>query len=256
MSILLDDPAPAVRRIRIDRPAARNAIDDEVRAALLAAIDEAGTEPAVRAVVIGGVGGLFCAGGDLPSLVGLDHDAALARMRSGHAVVSAVWSCPKPVVVAVERFAIGAGAGLALLADEIVMGRSAIFAFPFLRLGLVPDWGLMGSLRLRAGWAAAQRIVRDGQPVKADEAVPLGLADRLADDAAVMDEAIAAAIRLADHPPAAFARFKQAMRGDAATALALHAEAEAQADCIVGAEFAEGYAAFRDKRDPVFGTRP
>jgi len=252
MSVVLDNPAPRVRRIRIDRPDARNAIDDAVRAALLAAVGDAADDAAVRAVMIGGAGGLFCAGGDLPSLIGLDREAALARMRSGHAVVSAIWSCPKPVVAAVERFAIGAGAGLALLADEIVMGNSAIFAFPFLRLGLVPDWGLMGSLRLRAGWAAAGRIVRQGQPVKGEEAMSLGLADRLADDAAVMDEAIAAAVRMADQAPAAFARFKQAMRGDAATALDLAAEAEAQADCIIGPEFAEGYAAFREKRDPGF----
>ena len=251
MTARIDEPAPGVRRILIDRPDARNAINGDTRAALIAAVADACSAEAVRALLLGGTNGLFSAGGDLPSLVGLDREAALARLQHGHELVTRLWECPKPVVVAVERFAVGAAAGLALLADEIVLGQSAQFVFPFLRLGLVPDWGLMGSLKLRTGWARATRLLRDGATVKGEQALAFGLADRLVKDEAVMAESIAAAESLAKLPPEAFATMKRLMRGDAAV-LGLAEEAAAQARRIVSDEFAEGYAAFREKREPRF----
>ena len=251
MTIRSDTPAPGVRRILIDRPEARNAIDGETRAALIAAVADARSDEVARALLLGGADGLFSAGGDLPSLVGLDRAAALARLQQGHELVTALWEFPKPVVVAVERFAVGAAAGLALLADEILVGRSAQFAFPFLRLGLVPDWGLMGSLKLRVGWSQAIRLLRDSAAVKGERALAIGLADRLVEDEKVMAEAIAAAEALAKLPRAAFATMKRLMRGDAAV-LGLAEEAAAQAGRIVSDEFAAGYAAFREKREPRF----
>ena len=251
MTIRIDEPGPRVWRILIDRPEARNAIDGETRAALIAAVADARSDEAARALLLGGANGLFSAGGDLPSLVGLDRSAALARLQHGHELVTALWEFPKPVVVAVERFAVGAAAGLALLADEIIVGRSAQFAFPFLRLGLVPDWGLVGSLKLRVGWAQAIRLLRDSAVVKGERALALGLADRLVEDEKVMAEAVAAAEALARLPREAFATMKRLMRGDAA-ALGLAEEAAAQAERIVSDEFAEGHAAFREKREPRF----
>lgn len=252
MTVRIDEPEPRVRRIRLDRPEARNAINEAVRTALYDAVTDAVADDAVRALLIAGAGGVFSGGGDLPSLVGLDEAAARERLRDGHRIVAAFWNCPKPVLAAVERFAVGAAAGLTLLADEIVIGRSAFLSFPFLRLGLIPDWGLGATLRIRAGAVAAARLLREGEPVGAEQAVSLGLADRVVDDDQVMADTLAAALRAAALPPAAFARLKRAMRGDAATVLALEAEANAQAECIASAEFQEGYAAFREKRPPNF----
>lgn len=251
MTVRVDTPEPGVRRILLDRPEARNAIDESVRHFLLAAVTEAIGDRAVRSILIGGTGGVFSGGGDLPSMVGIGRDAARARMESGHRIVSALWTCPKPVVVAVEKFAVGAAAGIAMVADEVVIGRGATLIFPFLRLGLVADWGLMATLRLRAGYTAAARLLREAKPVSAEDAVALGLADRVVDDEAVMAEALAAAGRLAALPLGAFARLKRQMRGGA-DVLALPAEAEAQADCLTSDEFTEGYAAFREKRTPRF----
>lgn len=251
MTLRIDRPAPRVLRLLIDRPAARNAIDGDTRNALLAAIEAAGDEGEVRALILGGVDGMFCAGGDLPSMVGISQNAALERMRHGHRVVAALWTFPKPVVVAVEKFAVGAGAGLALLADEVVMGRGAIFGFPFIRLGLVPDWGLMGTAPRRVGAAAAARLFRDGATVKGEAALALGLADRLVDDTEVQAEALRVAAGFARLPPGGFAALKSHLRGDAET-LGLVAEAAAQADCLTSPEFVEGYAAFREKREPEF----
>ncbi|MDF7774777.1 enoyl-CoA hydratase/isomerase family protein [Sphingomonas sp. AOB5] len=252
MSVQIDSPAPGIARIRIDRPEARNAINDAVRAGLLPALEQVRDDPSVRALVIGGTGGVFCAGGDLPSLAGLSEDAAYARLRDGHRIASLVWSFPKPVVSAVERFAVGAGAGLALLADEIVMGEGAMLSFPFAKLGLLMDWGLAGTLPRRIGPEATTRLYAMAATLKGPQALELGLADRLAKDDAVMDAALDRAIELAKVAPAAFASAKARQRGDAEEALQLDREAREQAACIVSPAFAEGYAAFREKREPRF----
>jgi 2-(1,2-epoxy-1,2-dihydrophenyl)acetyl-CoA isomerase len=251
--VVVDQPGPQIRRLSINRPEARNAINQEVREALFALLTEAREDPTVGALVLAGTGGMFSAGGDLPSLLGLSEAAALARMQDGHRIVSLLWSYPKPVVAAVERVAAGAAAGLALLADRLVMGQAATLLFPFQRLGLVPDWGLMQTVTRRVGLSHAARIFMNNSAVTGAEAAAIGLADQAVEDVQVMPQALAAATSLAALPMAAFARMKLALR-DAAQPdpLNLAGEAAAQAACLTGPEFTEGYAAFREKRPPVF----
>ncbi len=251
--ILTDEPAPHVRRLLFNRPQARNAMNAELRDALFAALMAARTDDNVRALVIGGAGGFFSAGGDLPSMVGIGAAAALARMQDGHRIVSLLWTYPKPVVAAVERMAAGAGVGVALLSDFVVMGNGANLLFPFLRLGLVPDWGLSQTVTRRAGLTRATRLFLAGAPVGALDAVDAGLADIAIEDAEVMTKATAEAERLAALPLNAFARLKFALRNGAlADPLGLADEARMQVECLNGAEFAEGYRAFSEKRAPVF----
>jgi 2-(1,2-epoxy-1,2-dihydrophenyl)acetyl-CoA isomerase len=251
--MLIDEPGPHIRRLRINRPEARNAINQEVRDSLFAALTDARDDVHIRAVLLGGAEGIFSAGGDLPSMLGISETAALARMQDGHRIVSLLWTYPKPVVAAVERVAAGAGAGIALLADRVVIGQRASLLFPFLRLGLLPDWGLMQTVIRRAGLSHAARTFMDNAAVTGAEAAASGLADLAVDDAEVMARALAAAESLASLPMAAFARMKFALR-DAAQPdpLNLAYEASAQTACLTGPEFIEGYAAFREKRKPVF----
>jgi 2-(1,2-epoxy-1,2-dihydrophenyl)acetyl-CoA isomerase len=252
-ALLTDTPAPGVRRLLINRPEARNAIDAEVRELLAAALEDAARDDDVRALLIGGAGGMFCAGGDLPSLVGLEPELAAARMAQGHAIVRRLWTFPKPVVSAIERFAIGAGAGLALLADRIVMDETARLVFPFLKLGLVPDWGLMATLPWRTGMAAAARLLGDAAELDGKAALAAGAVDEVAAADRLMALAIARAAALAELPLAAFARMKAGLRSIDLTP-ALDHELAAQVACLGGAEFAEGYAAFREKRAPSFSA--
>ena len=95
----------------------------------------------VRALVFGGVGGVFSAGGDLPSMVGIDAAAARARMQHIGVLCKLVAGARVPVVSAMEGFSAGAVVGLALLGDHIVAGPGTKVLFPFLKLGLAPDWG-------------------------------------------------------------------------------------------------------------------
>ena len=249
--LLIDSPAPGVRRLLLNRPEARNAIDAELRAALAAALADAEADAGVRALLIGGAGGMFCAGGDLPSLAGLAPEAAAARMAEGHEIVKRLWAFPKPVVAAVERFAVGAGAGLALLADRVVMGEDAILGFPFLKLGLVPDWGLMATLPWRAGPVLASRLFGDAANLKGSDALASGVVDAAVAVEEVMPRALALADAMVALPAAAFCRTKKVLRSADLESI-LAAELGAQVACLTGPEFAEGYAAFRDRRAPDF----
>ncbi len=252
-ALLTDEPAPFIRRLLINRPDARNAINADVRAALFDALTTTRDDAKIRAVILGGAGGIFCAGGDLPSMVGISPQAARERMQEGHRIIELLWGFPKPVVAAVERAAAGAGAALALAADRVIIGHQSSLLFPFLRLGLVPDWGLMQLLKRRAGLVRATRLCLDSATVKGTEAVADNLADLAVDDGDVMPTAIAEAQRLATLPTAAFARLKAGLRETGAPdPLGLRYEADAQVACLTGPEFTEGYAAFRDKRTPDF----
>jgi 2-(1,2-epoxy-1,2-dihydrophenyl)acetyl-CoA isomerase len=252
--LLIDHPAPGINRLLINRPEARNAINAAVRQALYAALIAARDDPAIRAVIIGGAGGFFSAGGDLPSMVGIAPEAALARMQDGHRIVALLWTFPKPVIAAVERAAVGAAAGIAMLADRIVIGKTATLLFPFLRLGLVPDWGLIQTISRRAGPAAAQNFFLNAKPIGAETAIANNMADLIAEDDAVMTQAIAQAQQLAALPLHAFAHLKRLLRHDPSPdPLNLAQEAQTQTACLTGPEFTEGYAAFKEKRPPKFG---
>ena len=250
--VLIDAPLPRVRRLLLNRPAARNAIDASVRAALTAALKAAEEDDNVRAVVLGGTGKMFSAGGDLPSLAGISTAEAESRMREGHAIVMRLWHFPKPVVVALEGIATGAGAGIALLGDHIVMGAQSRIGFPFLKIGLIPDWGVMTTLPLRCGAGVAARILRDSETLGAERALALHIADELSLPDEVMDRSLQSAEQLTRLPLEAFGLMKAALRAATDMNGALAAERRAQVACIVRAEFAEGYRAFREKRPAEF----
>jgi len=250
-AVLLDTPSPGIARLRLNRPEARNAIDAELRIQLLQALQDVEADEGIRALILAGAGEVFCAGGDLPTLVGITAEAASARMAHGHAVVTRLWRFPKPVVAAVKGFAVGAGAGVALMADHVVLARDGFLSFPFLKLGLVPDWGLPAVVPWRCGHAVAARAFREASKIPAAQALAWNLVDELAEPELVMASALETATAMADLPGGAFARMKHMLRPDISTLLA--EEAVAQVSCVMGAEFQEGYAAFRERRAPRFG---
>jgi len=150
----------------------------------------------------------------------------------------------------------GAGAGIALLADTIVVGVGAKIGFPFLRLGLVPDYGLAYTLPQRVGIGRARRMIFESRTVPGAEAVTLGLADVVVADADVQAEAVRVAENLARQPAHALALTKQMLRsGYADLNAALDAELMAQTLSFLSADHREGVAAFKEKRPPSFAPR-
>ena len=255
--VVVDRPAPNVARLLINRPDKRNAIDHAVRQALTDSIGELRGDRSVRALVFGGAEGVFSAGGDLPSMLDLDEAGARARMRHIAVLCRLVADLRIPVVSAIEGIGAGAAVGLALLGDQIVVGPGTRILFPFLKLGLVPDWGQLLTLPRRVGAVQARRIFTAGAPLNGDEAHRIGLADTLVADAEVMNEAVRQAGELARLPLGAFARMKDRLTRVSATLdEELQREENDQAQCLLADEFREGYNAFSAKRSADFVNLP
>ena len=155
--------------------------------------------------------------------------------------------------VAMEKFAIGAGAGLALVADHIVAGENTRMSFPFLQLGLVPDWGSTQSLIRKAGWGTAKRLVLDCASLKGSALLDLGVVEQVVADDSVMDVATDKALEFSRLPRLALRQFKEAMRCSTQSIdVALAAEEDDQTACFLSEEFEEGLSALQQKRAPDF----
>lgn len=252
-AVKIDRLPDHIARVAINRPDKRNALNAEVRLSLIEAFTDLLTDDDVHAVVIGSEGGYFCAGGDIDSMAGLDARAGRARMKQNHRIVRLLAESEKPIIAAVEGYAVGAGAGLALMADTIVLGEGATIGFPFFHVGLIPDYGILHTLPRRVGDARARQILLYARMIKGQAAVEIGLADELSPDGATEDKALELAGKLASMPPYAFALARRQL-GTAPVSLetALEMEAMGQAGCFSTADFDEGRAAFLEKRKPVF----
>jgi len=244
---------PGIARIAIDRPDKRNAVSPEARAELIETLGGALADDDVAAIVLGSNGGHFCAGGDVDSMVDLDVASARARMKENHRLVRLLAEAEKPLVAAVEGYAVGAGAGLALLCDTLVLAEGGSIGFPFFRVGLTPDYGILFTLARRVGSAKARQILFYAKMLNGQEAVDIGLADELVPEGEAETWALDRAKQLAAMPPHAFALTKRHLSMQPATLeAALEMEAIAQSLSFVGPELEEGRKAFQEKRKPNF----
>ncbi|MGE3931979.1 MAG: enoyl-CoA hydratase/isomerase family protein [Rhodospirillaceae bacterium] len=251
--VLVDRPAEAIMRIALNRPDKRNALNPELRLALIDALAAALDDAACAAIVLTGAGGHFCAGGDIDSMAGMTVQDSRARMKSNHKLVAMVANAEKPVIAAVEGYAVGAGAGLALLADTLVLGEGGSIGFPFFKIGLIPDYGILWSLPRRVGAARARQILLYARMLKGRAALDAGVVDEVVPDGTAADRAVALATELAAMPRHAFALAKrqlalQPLSLDAA----LEMEAIGQGVSQQTSEFTEGRNAFLEKRPPKF----
>jgi 2-(1,2-epoxy-1,2-dihydrophenyl)acetyl-CoA isomerase len=246
--ILIERPRPDILRIVMNRPERRHAVTPELRAQILDALRAGEADETVRAIILTGSSGHFSGGGDIERISALAAADIPAYMEDLHRFIVALGNCSKPLVAAVQGVAAGGGAGFALAADFIVMGRSATFVFPFFRIGLVPDAGILHSLPRRVGVAVARHILFVSQRVDGTEAERIGLADLVTDDERVQVEAVEFASKLARHPPQAFALTKAMLNAEAQSLSdILRAEAQAQQLCLQSPEFKAGVAAFLRK---------
>ena len=240
--------------LTIDRPEARNALSPETRSAIADRFEAMREDEAVRAVVLTGAGGHFCAGGDVKTMGSREPSAMEERLAEMVRVAEIVITFPKPLVAAVRGHAAGAGASIACLADVVVAGDSAKFTVSFLDIGLVPDWGLTHTLPRRVGPAGARRLALTRERVDADEAHRLGLADVRAPDGEVMAIALERARTLAASALGGYATLKSMMEDREALRAALRAEARTQIERSQTWEHREGVAAFREKRRPDYSA--
>lgn len=254
--------AGPVRTLTLNRPTALNSFTGAMHAELMAALEAAAGDAAVRCVVITGSGRGFCAGQDLnePGMTPVDGqppDIGAVIERHYRPLALRLQTMPVPVIAAVNGVAAGAGANLALNCDMVIAARSASFIQAFSKIGLIPDAGGTWLLPRLVGRARALGLAMTGDKLGAEEAQRIGLIWQCVDDAALADTALALALRLAALPAKALATTRQAL--DAAQHLgydaALQAEARLQRELGASHDFAEGVAAFQAKRPPVFTDR-
>lgn len=243
--------------VTMNNPAARNALDLDMRRALLAAFRELAEDDAVRSVVLTGAADSFCAGADVGKMGGRDLAGSRSRMKTMHAMVRAVHGLDKPVVAAVRGPAVGIGFSLALASDVVVAAPGANFSQVFTRIGLAPDGGAIWFLARHMGLSRAKELVYGARKVTGEEAHALGLVQKLAPDERVLELALELAADYAEGPGLALAMAKQLFAASLAPSLEQFLEME----LLVGPQLSqtsdheEGRAAFREKRKPLFTGR-
>jgi 2-(1,2-epoxy-1,2-dihydrophenyl)acetyl-CoA isomerase len=260
---LLVNVENGVGHIVLDRPDAKNALTVQMRDGIVDAVRQFRGDANVRALLITGTGDAFCAGMDLGASTvaqagqpGFSTRTTSEALRSGvQTFIRELWELDKPTVAAVNGFAVGPGAHLALACDFVLVQPTTRFLWSFAKWGLVADAGGAYLLPRLVGLPRAKAMVMLGEGATGAEAVDLGLAYRCVDDAAqLLPEAVALAERLAAGPTRSLGLSKRLLNASFETSLpsALELEAHFQALATASPDLVEGMAAFRDKRDAKF----
>ncbi|MFD5299635.1 enoyl-CoA hydratase/isomerase family protein [Streptomyces mutabilis] len=202
--------ADGVGTLRLNRPP-MNALDIATQDRLKELAEEVTRRDDVRAVVVYGGEKVFAAGADIKEMQVMDHAAMIARARALQDSFTAVARIPKPVVAAVTGYALGGGCELALCADFRIAGENAKLGQPEILLGLIPGAGGTQRLSRLIGPSKAKDLIFTGRQVRADEALALGLVDRVVPAAEVYEQAHAWAARLAKGPAIALGAAKESI---------------------------------------------
>lgn len=253
--VLVERAETGVATITLDRPKV-NAVSPQLIDELLDTVDVLATDPEVRAILLKGAGGRFCAGADIEVMS--DHTReTYGVMRRQVDVEDALERCGKPVVCAIEKFALGGGAELALACDVRVMGKAAVFGFPEVDLGLFPGAGGTQRLTRLVGVARAFWLLATGKRLSADEALAEGIATEIVDDDQVVARATEIAEQLAAGPTRAIGLIKSLVYECWGRELpaGLDREGEAVFEVLETDDLREGFQAFHEKRAPRFTGR-
>lgn len=251
--------AGSVAQVMIDRPDKKNPLTFESYAELRDTFDALRHAPDIKAVVLTGAGGNFCAGGDvfeiIEPLTRMEMPDLLRFTRMTGAVVKAMRACPQPIVAAIDGVCVGAGACLAMASDIRYGTPGSKVAFLFTRVGLAGcDMGACAMLPRIIGHGRAAELLYSGRVMKADEAERWGFYNRLCGADEVLAEATAMAEQLASGPSFAHGVTKRMLHEEWDMSIddAIEAEARAQAMCMATKDFKRAFEAFAAKREPVF----
>src|SRR5437763_1018510 len=249
----------AVLTLTLNRPEVLNALNRQTTQALTAALEAAGQDPEVGAIILTGAGRAFCAGADLR------HVAARAQagerdlgddLRTNYApMIRAIRACPKPVIAALNGTAAGAGLSLALACDLRIAAAGASLIVVFVRVGLVPDAGSLFFLTRMLGLSKATELAISGDPLTVEDAHTLGLVAAVVPPEQLMPAAMERARRLTDGPRQTYALIKQGLERalDLDLEQAMELESQLQSVAAETTDAQEAIQAFLTKRTPQFG---
>ncbi|MBI1448152.1 enoyl-CoA hydratase [Acinetobacter sp. AC1-2] len=238
--------------VKINRPEAKNALNGEVRKQLAQIFSELSFNDQINAVVLTGGNEVFAAGADLKEMATATSTEMLLRHTERY--WNAISQCPKPVIAAVNGYALGGGCELAMHADIIIAGKSAVFGQPEIKVGLMPGAGGTQRLFRAVGKFHAMRMIMTGAMVKAEEAYIIGLVSQVTEDDQTIPTAIQMAQSLAKMPPIALQQIKEValMSEDVPLNAGLTLERKAFQLLFSTEDKNEGVQAFIEKRKPSY----
>ncbi|MDE2052665.1 MAG: enoyl-CoA hydratase/isomerase family protein [Gammaproteobacteria bacterium] len=253
--VLLERPVPGVALLRLNRPDRLNALNMETRVTLASHFTQLASDEAVKCVVITGDEKAFAAGADVTELAErTPTDAAFANTRAAWAAIERY---RRPIIAAVNGFALGGGCELAMHCDIIVAGEGAKLGQPEVKLGIMPGAGGTQRLVRAMGKFAAMRWLLTGDLLSAADAQALGLVSEVVPDGRALPHALEMATRIAALPPLAVAAIKEAvlLGADLPLEAALRLESQSFQMLFATEDRAEGMRAFIEKRKPEFKGR-
>ena len=245
-----------VATLTLNRPAQRNALDDVMKRELTQALRDVQADHNIRALVLTGAGGYFCAGGDIRAMQGVVLDSAgwRDRMLQVHEFITPLIQLDRPVIAAVDGAAFGAGFSLALAADFVLASPTARFCMSFMRVGLVPDCGAFYTLPRVVGAQRAKELMLSAREVDAQEALRLGIVMEIHPHPELLARAQAMATSFVHASPAAVSMTKRAVAASAHNDLGalLEIEANAQAVAFGTPQHRDAVTRFLDKQPARF----
>ena len=253
--VLLERPAEGIAVIRLNRPEVRNALNSNVRELLAEHFRVLGNDETTRCIILTGGEKVFAAGADIRDMV--DRTPIEIMTRRGEQLWAPIAACPKPVIAAVNGYALGGGCELAMHADIIIAGEGASFGQPEVRIGIMPGAGGTQRLTRAVGKFRAMKMLLTGEPVKARDALAMGLVSEVVPDGEVFNAALALALTIAAMPPLAVIQIKEAVLAgqDASLETAMMLERKAFQLLFATSDQKEGMRAFLEKRKPEFHGR-
>lgn len=259
-SLVLFEKSDSVAVLTLNRPEKLNAFAGYMREEILDAVEAAGADPEVRVLVITGAGKAFCAGGDANELAAGSNVKPAAATTERHTmskIVLAISLMEKPVIASVNGVAAGGGCNLALACDIRIASDRAKFGEAFTKRGVHPDWGGIYLLPRAVGYAKAAELIFSGDLVDAQEALRIGLVNRVVPHDSLWTETQELAKRIAGNAPLPIALAKRGLRRfyDMDLAQAVDYEAFALSICGASEDMKEGFKAFLEKRPPEFKGR-
>ena len=255
MSDLIETIENGIATLTFNRPERLNALSTPIMQELLDGLPRLAGDPAVKVVILTGAGRAFCAGGDVKSMAeGGDAAEAAAHLRSRMEVSRILHELPKPTIAMINGPAAGAGLALALACDLRIAGTSARLVTAFVKVGFSGDFGGSYFLTRLVGTARARELYFTGRPVAADEALTLGLVNRVVPDDQLHDATMELARSLAQGPQIALSLMKRNMNcaENAGLAELLDLEAVHQVQTGRTEDHREAAKAFVEKRPPIF----
>ena len=250
--LLIEHSSSSIVVFRLNRPHVRNALNLAVRIQLAEAITRFAADPAVRCLVVTGSDKTFASGADLSEMAETTPDEV--KERNVQQYWRAISDCPKPLIAAIEGYALGGGLELALCADIIVASEDARLGLPEVKVGILPGGGGTQRLARLVGLKRAMLLLMTGRMFGAADALAMGLISEMAPAGQALSQALEIAAEIAAMPPIAVAQIKRVVNEGVNLPLdaALLMEQRAYEGLYVTADQKEGMRAFLEKRKPNF----